>query len=338
MREIEIGSTEGEKILNCLKQRINGELSSEWGEHTLAFSNNWGNGNIRCIEFDWGISLMNFNVFFNEDVKFVFNLKDESPVEFIFISEGTIRLGMEERKCIGLDRYQNVIISPKKYSRKEYFFSKKVRTKINFISILKEKYAEKKNNNLRSLNEIISPLFDNESKNTFAHIGNYNLKIADEVQQLFNSQESGIARTLSLEGRLYLILAMQITEFRNFESQLAIPESLSKEDIGKIHNLSEYIIENISEPLTVTDLSLESGLSPKKLQLGFKVLYSKSVNEYVRLNKLGIARDHLRNTDLSISEIVYRIGFKSRSYFSKIFTDKYGMLPTEYRKKLKNIR
>ncbi|UWX54441.1 helix-turn-helix transcriptional regulator [Maribacter litopenaei] len=82
-------------------------------------------------------------------------------------------------------------------------------------------------------------------------------------------------------------------------------------------------------------LSRKSGLSPKKLQLGFKLLYSKTVNEYVRQLKLEVSRDYLKNTDLTISEIVYLIGIKSRSYFSKIFSEAYGILPTEYRRHLK---
>ena len=113
-------------------------------------------------------------------------------------------------------------------------------------------------------------------------------------------------------------------------------EDISKEDILKIHKLTTYIIENISENISITTLSEESGLSPKKLQLGFKILYSKTVNEYVRSLKLEISKNYLKNSDLSVSEIVYAIGIKSRSYFSKIFFEAYDILPTEYRKHIKN--
>ena len=108
---------------------------------------------------------------------------------------------------------------------------------------------------------------------------------------------------------------------------------MPKDDIKKIHELASHIVDNISETLTVASLSERSGLIPKKLQLGFRVLYSKSVNEYIRQMKLEISRDLILNTNDTISEIVYNIGFKSRSYFSKIFYEKYGILPTEYRKK-----
>lgn len=126
---------------------------------------------------------------------------------------------------------------------------------------------------------------------------------------------------------------MQMLEQKKYETNKPIAESLSKDSIKKIQQLSNYIIDNISDPLTISELTKISGLGPKKLQLGFKILYSKTVNEYVRDLKLEISRDQLSNSNLSISEIVYNIGFKSRSYFSKIFAERYHILPKEYRAK-----
>lgn len=71
----------------------------------------------------------------------------------------------------------------------------------------------------------------------------------------------------------------------------------------------------------------------KKLQYGFHNLYGLSVNNYVKKIRLQIAMELLKNSDLSISEIVYKIGLSSRSYFSKIFKEKYGITPSYYKKK-----
>ena len=42
----------------------------------------------------------------------------------------------------------------------------------------------------------------------------------------------------------------------------------------------------------------------------------------------------MNDSDLNISEIVYTIGFSSRSYFSKIFKEKYNISPNEYKSKV----
>ncbi len=337
MREFVITSIKDERILFQLNACLDGELTEEWGERTLRFDNEIGKGVIRNIGFDWGVSLLDCDVTFYKDVKLVFKTTSVSPIEFVFISKGSFKYGQDDsEEYLDLEQFQNIILSPKRYAKKTFLFPAGKDLKVNFIRILRKDYLKKKNNNVTYLNDLLLSVFnDAEGNEPYSHGGSFNLKIADEVKALEKVHDNGMMRTLSLEGRIYLILSLQLLEHHNFEMSESLPESLTKEDIKKIHRLSEYILDNISGPLSVDILSTESGLSPKKLQLGFKVLYSKTVNEYIRQLKLEISRDYLKTTNLSVSEIVYEVGIKSRSYFSKIFTEAYGILPTDYRKQLK---
>jgi len=61
----------------------------------------------------------------------------------------------------------------------------------------------------------------------------------------------------------------------------------------------------------------ETGLSPRQFQL------------QIRINR---AKDMLKQTNLSISEISDILAFCSLFYFSRIFRDKTGFPPNEYRK------
>ncbi|WP_062055372.1 helix-turn-helix domain-containing protein [Aquimarina longa] len=337
MQKIEINSIDCAKILEQLNIHLKGKLTNQWGEHVLEFDNQIGKGIVRSIAFDWGVSLVDYDVRFIQDTKIVFNIEKANPIGFIFISEGSLDYTNDtEEKPYTFERFQNIIISTKKFSKERYTFSKSVTIKVNFIYVLPIEYVKKKNNNLSYLSKSLFSAFNEEkARSPYKHYGNYNLKIADQIKQLHENYENGIVRTLSIEGQLNLIMAMQILEHNNYENNLVLPESLTKEDIKKIHNLSGYIIDNISEPLSVQSLAIKIGMNSKKLQLGFRVLYSKSVNEYTRQLKLEISRDYIKNSNDSISEIVYKIGFKSRSYFSKIFFERYGILPNDYRKKIK---
>ena len=336
MKEIVITSIKDDLILEQLNDCLGGQLTEEWGESTLKFDNALGKGIVRNISFDWGVSLLDCDVHFNEDVKVIFKSANISPVEFIFISKGTFQYNLNDTEdLIDLEQYQNIIIAPERHAKKTFLFPPNQQIQVNFIRILKKEYLKKKNNNVTYLNKLLLSVFNEDKMDTaFHHQGGFSLKIADEVKALNSVYDNGIIRTLSLEGRLYLILAMQLMEHHNFENDVILPDSLSKSDIKKIHQLSEYVIDHISSPLSVQTLANEAGLSPKKLQLGFQVLYSKSVNEYIRQLRLEIARDYLKNSELSVSEIVYSIGIRSRSYFSKIFFEAYGLLPTQYRKSL----
>lgn len=338
MQEIHIQNQDVDTLLTQLNNYLKGTLNTKWGETTLAFNNNIGKGTLKSISFDWGVSLIDYDVWFDEDIKIVFELDAMTPIEFIFISEGSFDYqhnGNKDR--LKLQRYQNIIMSPLSNSTKTYFFPKGQRIKANFIQIEQKKYAKKKHNNIKYLNEVLLSVFEDRAlKLPFQHLGNFNLKIADQVKVMHDGDNGeGIVRTLDLEGRLNIILALQILEHHRFEQNETLPESLTREDIKKIHRLSEFIVDHISEPMTIKRLSQESLLSPKKLQMGFQMLYNKTVNEYTKMMKMEIARDLLKNTEFSVSEVVYKVGIKSRSYFSKIFCEQYGILPTEYRSLLR---
>ena len=73
-----------------------------------------------------------------------------------------------------------------------------------------------------------------------------------------------------------------------------------------------------------------SGLSPFKLQEGFKTTHGRTVADFIRNVRLEKAEELIKTTDLNISEIVYTIGLSSSSYFSKIFKLKYNCSPKDY--------
>ncbi len=338
MKKLIIKSSNPKSIFSQIHSCMNGEMREDWGETVLTFDNEIGKGTIRTISFNWGVSLIDCDMTLSDDTKIVFDNEKLSPIEFIFITKGFLNYSENYASSYTtLEQFQNTIISPKRSSKNTFLFPNGVHLKVNFIRIIRKEYLKKKNNNVCYLNELLVTLFNDEIGDTaYQHGGNFSLRIADEIKLLNNVQDRGMLRSLSIEGRLYLILSLQLLEHKNFIEKMNLPEAISKEDIAKIHKLTTYILDCISEDISITILCTESGLSPKKLQLGFKILFSKTVNEYIRQLKLEISRDYLKNTDLSVSEIVYSIGIKSRSYFSKIFFEAYNILPTDYRKHLRN--
>lgn len=319
-----------------LNESLKGEITEHSGEYMLKFDNKIGNGIIRCMNFDWGVTLVNYDVTFNEEFSIVSKVGDINPLEFFFISMGSLTYCCDkEGRKLNIGSLQNIIISNEKFSNRTLIFPKGINVKVNFIKIIKENYLQKMNNNLDLLDSELLPIIQEEDSFVYYHIGNHSFKIEEEIQKLIANSEEGIVKSLSMEGQLNLILAMQLMEHSNYVNKIALPENLTLKELKKIYALTDYIKENISNGLSVNKLTEESGLNAKKLQEGFQLLHSQSVNVYIRGLKLKIASEQLKNTDLSISEIVYNIGFSSRSYFSKIFFEQYGILPTSFRKNSK---
>ncbi len=341
MKEINVDLSLNQPIIEQINSSLKGKTEKSYNEHTLNFNSNIGKGTIRNIIFEWGISLLDYDVHFNEDVKFVFKLSDSNPIEFLFVSEGNLSYTSErsgkDSNLLKLQRYQNIILSNLPNSNNTFIFPKGEDIKLNVIQILGDEYSNKSNNYIDTLQKSLRSIISGQEQYLpYKHLGNFNLKLADIVESLNAEANDGIVRFLNIEGQLNLILALQILEHKSYENKLTLPNSLSKVDLSKTKQVSKYINDNLQETNTVAELASMHGFSPKKMQTGFKLLYGKSVNEYIRLKKLELARELIEDTDYSISEIVYQIGYKSRSYFSKIFFEKYNILPIDYKDKVKS--
>ena len=74
-------------------------------------------------------------------------------------------------------------------------------------------------------------------------------------------------------------------------------------------------------------------MSKSQLNRKVKFITGMSTSSYIKKSQLTYAQVLLRDADTPIGEIVQRCGFESGSYFTKVFRQKYGMTPSEYRKK-----
>ena len=57
-----------------------------------------------------------------------------------------------------------------------------------------------------------------------------------------------------------------------------------------------------------------------------------SPSEFIRDLRLRHAEQLILKSQLSVSEISYRVGFNNPRYFSKYFKEKYGVIPSQYKK------
>ena len=156
----------------------------------------------------------------------------------------------------------------------------------------------------------------------------------DHVNAIRNKDSNGMTRILQIEGEVYQLLSMHIARHDRHQNSNELPQTLLKHELKSIKSLSEQIVKDPALDYSLDQLSKTSGLSQAKLQEGFKFVYARTVTEYIRHIRLEASRELMNTTDLNISQIVYTIGFTSRSYFSKIFREKFGMTPNDYKKQI----
>ena len=100
----------------------------------------------------------------------------------------------------------------------------------------------------------------------------------------------------------------------------------------------QYISENFtSEALKVEDAAKAAGMGESHFRRLFKNAYSVSPIKYISLLRVNRAKEYIRYTNDSFSEIAQNCGFASVYYFSRIFKKEAGCTPGEYRAKHKSI-
>ena len=100
-----------------------------------------------------------------------------------------------------------------------------------------------------------------------------------------------------------------------------------------LSKLKQIVLENISnEQFGVEHLSQEIGMSRSQLYRRLQSLKGKSVSYFIREIRMEEAMELLRKDAATVSEIAYRVGFNTPSYFHKCFHDHYGYPPGEVKK------
>jgi TolB-like protein/AraC-like DNA-binding protein len=100
-----------------------------------------------------------------------------------------------------------------------------------------------------------------------------------------------------------------------------------------INRIKQIILNHIeNDKFGVSELAIELGLSRSQILRKVKASTGKSANQLIREIRLEEAVKLLREDDLTASEIAYKVGFSSPSYFNKCFLDQYGFTPGDFKK------
>lgn len=110
------------------------------------------------------------------------------------------------------------------------------------------------------------------------------------------------------------------------------PDSASREEQFLHKAVSIISAELGNADFSAEDMASAMALSRAQLHRKLKALTDQSTTEFMRNYRLEYAYQLLRQDAGTISEIAYRVGFGSQSYFTRAFSARYGKTPTAVRK------
>ena len=117
--------------------------------------------------------------------------------------------------------------------------------------------------------------------------------------------------------------------------QIACPEKTvdyqaSQEEL--VRNVHHYLVEHLSERVTIDALARQFLMNPTTLKQVFKRTYGETIAAHMKRHRMEAAAGLLLQTQDDIAAIAQAVGYESQSRFSAAFREEYGVLPTEYRR------
>ena len=114
-------------------------------------------------------------------------------------------------------------------------------------------------------------------------------------------------------------------------------EGIQKTQNITFKNFLKILEENFRRPEGVEFYAEKLFMSPRNLNLICQRILHQTVTEIIELRKLIEAKNLLINTDKSVSEIGFEVGYNEKAYFTSVFKKKSGQTPTEFREEMRKL-
>lgn len=137
-----------------------------------------------------------------------------------------------------------------------------------------------------------------------------------------NTDVKSISEQISV---IFLQIIQKLSDACNYDLKFASPTAAALKDL--IDNMTDFTA-------TLDDLSKKIYCSKSHAIREFRLAYNITPYEYILRNRFSVAETLLKNTRLSITEIAEKTGFCDVHYFSGMFSKRYGVSPSRYRKNL----
>lgn len=152
--------------------------------------------------------------------------------------------------------------------------------------------------------------------------------LLDAVQRLPARKNAG-----RITGLLEVLQVMAVSAAQPLASPYFQPVRGRKAE-GRINKVCQHIQKHSAEDLPLQEIAALVNLSESAFCKFFKRTTGKTFSDYLVDIRVGHACHLLAESDDPISEIAYRSGFDSLTYFNRVFLRKKGLRPREFRKGL----
>ena len=273
------------------------------------------------------VSIMDFKPV--ETITFKYQ-KHKPLIDLGFILEGDISNSFQSRSAdiTTIDSNSGmggVLFAPEAEGTVEIKASKKMQAV--HVHIEPELLHSLMQGELGNISTDLKKIVEGSKQESFMYRGVMEPAVSIVAHHLLSPPMHGVPKRMFLEGKALELIAMQIGWANSREKKNGKTIALSPSETEKLYAVKEMLIENISNPPTLSELSSQFCISINKLNSGFQEIFGATVFGFFNEFRMQQAMLLFQKGDMNVSEIAWTIGYTNVSHFSAAFKKRFNILP-----------
>jgi AraC-like DNA-binding protein len=303
--------------------------SSEWGVRNLV-DPNYGEGARQVSGLPNGMRMMCADFAYNAEVagtgpgrnflKFHYKLSGRNLVKFA------------QRPDTLLETGRSVIAYHPEGLDKEDCFAPGVREVSLTIGCRREAVLEALAVSADELPAQIRRYFDCPNSDFLCDELPLTMRMKEALADLSRPSYSPWLRQIHVEAKVLDLICMSLQELSTRDPFASPTVALKARDIEMLHAVRQSLESDFAEAITIADLCRRFATNRSKLSEGFRMIFGKTIFEYVHGLRMDHARLLLSETETPIADIAEQVGYSRQSSFSTAFRDYHGFRPLDVRR------
>ena len=165
---------------------------------------------------------------------------------------------------------------------------------------------------------------------SFSHVMPLFKKMRNLLELLLNQTHSGSFENIFINAQTQMLLLYSMESLLGEPAEVFTCKFLANEDDRKkILKARQILLEHISEPLTIKELSRKAAINECYLKKGFKEMFGTTIFDFFQSQRMEHAKYLLYEKRLSVTDVSLLLGYSSISHFSTAFKKHTGLKPCE---------
>lgn len=339
MIKLHLSSFSANQFVNSLAEVLNIEVQiTQSNDSLIEFDDRHEESNwVRGLSFQDDTELCIINSALEYDWEINYKTEHSPYIRFMFCLDGDATYRIEHREIsFELNHPLSATISQNQIRSQTLILSQGQRNTLVIIDVHRKQFLEQYLPETHSGKDYFHDLLaDDSDPKRFFRIDYYNLAIADSINQLLANEYEGVVEKVFIHAKVSEVLALKIHQLQEEKKQGTWYTLLKSQEVELVVRARNIHAAELQNPPTISQLAKRLGTNENKLKRNFKQVYNKTLNESLTEERLNYAKLLLAAQELNIQQISLEVGYKNPSHFTRLFKQRFGMLPRDFLKTLK---